>query len=101
MSLDNLSTTQTVTAPNTQTIISPAVPGTGRLPGTSLTGKGRDGEEVSSTGGGLGDQGREGRATGWLVTAVWTQSGSRPPVSERLTGQMDSQTSMLTTEESG
>lgn len=36
MSLDNLPATQTVTAPNTQTIISLAVPGTGRLLRTSL-----------------------------------------------------------------
>lgn len=62
MSLDNLSTTQTVTAPNTQTIISPAVPGTGRLPGTSLTGraetvkKSAAQEEAWETEGGRGEQ---------------------------------------------
>lgn len=52
-------------------------------------------EEVWETEGG-----KEGRATAWglLVITVWTQSGSRPPVSERLTGQMDGQISMLTTE---
>lgn len=38
MSLDNLSTTQTQTAPNTHTIISQAVPGTGRRLGASLAG---------------------------------------------------------------
>lgn len=37
MSLDNLSTTQTVTAPNTQTLISLSVPGTGQLHHASLT----------------------------------------------------------------
>lgn len=77
MSLDNLPATQTVTAPNTQTIISLAVPGTGRLLRTSLArqrqrrGRGREGGK-----GGWG-------ATAWglLVAAVWAQSGSRPPAS--------------------
>lgn len=60
MSLDNLSATQTVRAPNTQTLISLPVPGTGRLLCTSLdkaeTAE-KSGEEEEEEGG------RGGRAT--------------------------------------
>lgn len=99
MSLDNLSATQTVRAPNTQTLISLPVPGTGRLLCTSLdkaeTAE-KSGVEEEEAGGG---EGRQSNCTGTLlVTAVWTQPGSRPLVSERLTGQMDGQSSVLTAE---
>lgn len=92
MSLDNLSTTQTVTAPNTQTIISLAVPGTERLLSASLRRQTRCRSQD------LVDRHKGGKATaqGRLVRTGPAQPGSRPPVSGRLTGQMDSQISILT-----
>lgn len=64
MSLDNLSATQTARAPNTQTLISLPVPGTGRLLCTSP-----DKAETAEKSGGEEDEeeeeegGRGGRAT--------------------------------------
>lgn len=55
MSLDNLSATQTVSAPNTQTLISLPVPGTGRLLCTSL-----DKAETAEKSGEEGEEEEEG-----------------------------------------
>lgn len=96
MSLDNLSATQTVRAPNAQTLISLPVPGTGRLPCTSPGKKSRRQEEEEEEEN-KEEEGRQSNCT-VLVKVVWTQSGSRPLASERLTGQMDARISLLTAE---